>query len=571
MATLTVRGVQIRERVRALDVTSVLWVAVVAVMLVMVLNPLAWLLYTSLRVEGGGLTLAHYLSVATTPRYLGPVANSFLLAFSVAVLSLLVAAPAAWGAARTDMPLGGLVRMLVLASFATPPFLGALAWILLASPNAGVLNRAFVGLFGVASGPLNIYSMPGLIFVVTLYQFPIVFMLITSALSAMASDVEDAANVLGAGTIRTAATIVLPLLLPALLGGFLLAFLDALSVFGAPAMIGSPARFRVITTEIWALFQYPARYEAGSALALLLLLVTVCLLYIQRRALGRRGFATLTGKGGVKRLIRLGPWRYVLLGYCLLLLLCSLGLPYLMLLQASFSKAWGAGFSINNLTLDQYRFVLVDFQSTRNSILNSFQLAVMAATVVALLTAAAAYVSERRLVRGHQVLTFVALAPMVLPSIVLAVGMFFAYTRPPLFLYGTLWVLLVAYATKALPVAFTSSRAAVRSIHRELDEAARVMGASTLRCFRDVTLPLMKNGIGAAWILVFIMSLRELSSAVFLYTAKTQVIAVSILNLQAEGNLEAAAVLGVVLLVTTFGIVGIGYRLLGRDILEMRM
>lgn len=573
MTTMTSRQRQTRNATARLanrisDFVPLIWVLVAVSMLVLVLLPLGWLAYISLRAEGGGLTLGNYGAVLSEASYLGPIGNTFIMATSVAILCVLIAAPAAWAVQRTDMPFRDAIRTAILASFAIPPFLGALAWILLASPNAGVLNKAFVGLTGASAGPLNIYSMYGLIFVVTAFQYQIPFVLISNGLAALSSDVEDAANLLGAGTVRTAATIVIPLLMPALLGSFWLAFLDAISAYGPPAMLGIPARIVVIATEIWNLFQYPPKYELGSALALLLLVVTAVVLLAQWRLLRGKGFATLLGKAGTKRPINLGLWRYPLLAFCLLLVACSLVLPLFVVVQASLSKAWGAGLEVTNFTLENYGQILFSEQA-KIAVLNTFEIGAIAAIVAALLTAAAAHGSERRLMRGHQVLPMVALAPIVLPGIVLALGLFLAYTRPPLFLYGTIWVLVVANVTKALPVTFTAARAAIRSIHVELDEAARVMGASTLRSFRDVSLPLMKNAIVGGSLIVFVLTLRELSAAVFLSTSKTQVISIRLLNYQQDGLIELAAVMGMVVLVATCLIVAIAQRFLGRGVLDI--
>lgn len=552
------------------DVSGPLAVVITAILGVLVLTPLGWLLYTSLTTDKGVFTIQNFVTVFTTQRYLSPIGNSLIVATAVGSVSVLLAAPAAWAVARTDLALRGLFRLLIIGSYATPPFLGALAWILLAGPNAGLINKAIVAMTGASSGLFNIYSMPGLIFVLMLYQYPFCFLLISSMLQAIPSDIEDAANISGASTVRTALTITLPLAAPAVIGGFIVSFLETISIFGSPAMIAIPARFHVITTQIYALFQFPQRVEVGAAMALPLLVLTAVLLLVQQRFLRRKGYALVAGKGGARRVVRLGRLQYVFVPYCALLVICSLILPTLVLLRAAFSKAWGAGFEPSNLTLENFRFVLFSFQATREALTNSLSIAAMTATAAAVLTALAAYISLRQLVRGHRLLPLLAMTPVVIPGIVMAIGIFSAYSRPPIFLYGTIWILFVAYLTKFLPVAFTSSQTALRSIHPELEEAARIAGGSRLRVFRDIVAPLMKNGIAAAWILVFIVSMRELSSSILLYTARSRVVAVAILDLQSEGRWELAAVMGILLLILTFGVIGIGYRVLGRDFLEAR-
>ena len=554
---------------RRFDPSVLVWVAAVAIVGFLVLNPMGWLVSESFRDQTGAPTVGNYVAAFTDPSLIEPAANSLRLGVMVAVFSLLLAAPAAWAVARTNMPLRRTMRILILATFATPGYLGALAWVLLASPRAGMINTLFRTLTGYEGTLFDIYSWPGIVLVSTLYTYPLAFLLLNVALSAIPSDMEEAANVLGAGTVRTGFTVTLPLLLPAIMGASLLAFLDGVSDFGIPAVLGTPIGIQVLSTRIYRFFQFPFNRGAGAALGILLLVVTGIILLVQRRVLGRRSYVTLTGKSGAQRRIDMGRWRYVLVGYCIGLVTLSLVLPYLVVIQASLSRAWSQGWTWANFTLDNYRFVLVDFDLSRVSIVNSLKVSLVAATLAVVIAGAAAFVSARQLVRGHQVIAFAVVAPFVLPAIVLAVGVFFAYSRPPFFLYGTLLALIVAYVTKALPIAFVQSRAAILGVHPELEEAARVLGASSVRSFWDVTVPLVRPGLVGAWIVVLVLSLRELSSAIFLYTARTQVIGVTILNFTNEGNIEWAAVMGVAMLAATFLVLVVGYRLVGRNVLEV--
>jgi iron(III) transport system permease protein len=220
-----------------------------------------------------------------------------------------VGAPLAWLTARTDIPFRGLIRALVLASFVTPPFLGAFAWVMLAGPNAGLLNRLWRGATGSDAALLNIFSMPGLIFVVTIYTFPYVYIMVANTLALIASDLEEAGAILGAGRLWVALTITLPMVLPALASGFILAALQALALFGSPAILALPAGFHTVTTQIWSLFQFPPKVEMAAAFSLPLFLATALLLGAQKRLLGRRGYAAVGGKGGARRVIPLGRWR----------------------------------------------------------------------------------------------------------------------------------------------------------------------------------------------------------------------------------------------------------------------
>ncbi|MBI4506511.1 MAG: iron ABC transporter permease [Chloroflexi bacterium] len=550
------------------DVSTLIWTGAAVALLALIVLPVTRLLWAAFD-SPEGPTLAN-LSVFGAAAYRQALQNSFMIAAAVGVLSVLIAVPLAWLVARTDLPGASHFRIAVFASFVTPPFLGALAWALLAGPNAGLLNRIFVALTGAERGPLNIFSIPGVTFAIALYTFPFTFVLVSNVLEAMPSELEEAAGILGAGPFRTTLTVTLPLALPSILAGFVLAFLEALATFAAPALLAIPARTHVATTQIWALFlEFPPNTGWAAALALPLLLTTAVLLWVQRRMLGRRGYAVLTGKGGQRRRVHLGAWRYAGLLFALAVVCCSIFLPYLILVQAAFARNWGLGFRLDNVTLEHVAFVF-EYDIAKLALRNTFALAAATATLAAVLAATLAYVTSRRLVRGHHVLGFLATLPFVIPGIVLAVGIFAAYTRPPFALYGTFWIMLIAYLTRFLPLAFTSASATMHSVHVELEEAARILGATRLRVLGDVILPLIKAGVISGWFLVFMPSLAEISSSVLLYVPSTQVISLTMLSLYEEGKYEVVAVLGLILLVTTLGLVTLSYRLFGRSVIRLQ-
>jgi iron(III) transport system permease protein len=558
-----------RARQRA-DAAPLVWLLSAAILLVLVVAPLGILLYTAFRVpEGAAVTLANFRAAFGEAIYRGPVGNSLVYATSVGVLSVLVGAPLAWLVARTDMPAKALVRTCAVAAFVTPSFLGATAYVILAGPNAGLVNVVYRALTGAEDPLVNIFSMAGLVFVTTLYTFPVVFIMTGAALAATPADLEDAARIAGAGRLRVMGSITLPLALPAILGGFMLTFLEALVLFGAPAMLAIPARFHVMTTQIWAFFQYPPQIEVAAAYAMPLLLVAIGLLWVQRRILARRAYTTVGGRAAAPRPVRLGPWRWVALGAAVVVLVLSIGLPYFALLRAALAKAWGLGWSWENVTLRNFRYVLFEFDPTRSAIVNTLELAVVTATLAAALMGAIAYVAQRRLLAGAGALAFLATAPLAVPGIVLSIGLFKAYSRPPLLLYGTIWIIFVAYLTKYLPIAYTACHAALQTVHAELEDAARVLGANRLVAFRDVTVPLFGAGLVSAWLLVFLPSLRELSSSILLFTTRSRVVSVVIYTLYEEGLWEAVSAMGILLLGLTLLLVGIAQRFLGQRFLQI--
>ncbi len=314
-------------RLQGLDRSLPVWVASALALVLLMALPIGWI--ASLSVAGdAGPTFAHYRRVFADPALQKALWNTIVLAFWVGLASVALGAPLAWLTARTDVPGRGLIRGLVMASFVTPPFLGAFAWVMLAGPNAGVVNKLWRSLSGSAEPLFNIFSMPGLVFVVTIYTFPYVYIMIANTLALIASDLEEAASILGAGRLTVARTVTLPMAAPAFLSGFILSVLQALALFGSPAILSLPAGFHTITTQIWTFFQFPPKTEMAAAFSMPLLLATALLLLVQKRLLGRRGYAAVGGKGGQRRMIRLGLWRWPALVAVLAVMACPIFLPY---------------------------------------------------------------------------------------------------------------------------------------------------------------------------------------------------------------------------------------------------
>ncbi len=556
---------------RRFDPLTLLWVLLAAVLAFLVINPMLRLVLSSLQaVDTGDWTLANYGIAYGRSRYVQALWNALILGACVTALCLVLAVPMAWAVSRTDMPAKGVIKLMTLAAFVTPPYLGAIGWILLAGPNAGWLNQAWMGLTGAGEGIFNIYSFAGLTFIIALYSFPYLFIFISSALDTVSSEMEDAANVLGCGTLRTMFRITLPLVLPAILGGAIITFLEAIALFGSPALIAIPARFNVVTTQLLQFFSPPVRAEVAAAYAVPLLLITLCLFGLQRRILRRRGFVSMTGKGGERRIIELGPWRWVMLGYSGFVLSLSVLLPYAALSQAALAKAWGRGWHLDNLTLDNFAYLLFRHETAGQSVLNSFYYAGAAACIGIVLTLSIAYIVSRRLLPGANVLGFLCMAPIVVPGIVLAVGFYAAYAPPPFALYGTATLLILAFTTRFLPVGYANASAAIRGINPEMEEAVRILGGGRMVAIHRVLAPLMRRGMIGAWLLVFIPASRELSTALFLYGPTTRTMSVMLLDLSEEGNFERLAALGFMLLIATMVIVAIGFRFVGRDFMQRR-
>jgi iron(III) transport system permease protein len=540
-----------------LDLSRPILILFAALLCLLIILPMSWLVYYSLVDRTGAFTLGNFKTLITEPTFIDPLVTTLIVATSSSLICCAIAAPISWLVARTDMPLRRTVRALVTASFVTPPFLGAIAWELLAAPNSGLLNKVFRAITGAPQDEylFNIYSLEGLIFVISCYTFPYVFVLLANALDRIPGDLEDASSILGGRTWTTARRVTIPLALPALLAGALVAFLQAMTLFGSPAILAIPAGFHTMTTKIWSLFNYPPKPELAAAASVPLLVLTVLLLRGEHLILGRRGYSVVGGKQGDPRLIRLGAMKWAALAFVLAVLLCPVFLPYGALLNATFSRVATSFIWIGNFTLHNVYFVFFELSSTRLAVKNTFLLGVASATIGTLMALVIAYLTTRRAIAGYRTLGFLATAPVAIPGIVLGVGLFLSYARPPFVLYGTLWILLIAFVTIALPAAYQQLQSAFRSVHTDLEDASRILGSTRLRTLRDITAPLLRTSVIATWCFIFVGVIRELSAAIMLFTSETKVISVLIFDLNESGDLGAISVLGLIMLAITFAVV----------------
>jgi len=562
---------QIAER-RSLkiDFTWPVLITFALLLCVLVILPVTWLVIYSLSsvdevTKAREFTLAHFANLFTDPEFVNPLITTLVVAVSSSTACCVIAAPMGWLVARTDLPYTRAIRALVTASFVTPPFLGAIAWEILAAPNSGLLNQLYRFVTGAEQGEylFNIYSLPGLIFVIACYTFPYIFVLIANALDRIPGDLEDASAILGGKTWTTAWKVTIPLALPALLAGVLIAFLQAMILFGSPAILALPAGFHTMTTKIWSLFQYPPKPELAAAASLPLLVVTVLLLRGQAMILGRKGYSIVGGKGADPRLIKLGWFVVPAMGFVAIVLMMPVFLPYFALFNAAFSPIATTLLTPLNFTLHNLHFTFFELSSTQVALKNTFILGSLAATLGTVLALVISYITAREAVTGHRFLGFLATAPIAIPGIVLGVGLFLSYTRPPFVLYGTLWILLIAYITIELPAAYQQLQSAFRAVHSELEDASRILGATRLRTLRDVTAPLLRTSVIATWCFIFVSVIRELSAAIMLFTSETKVVSVLIFDLKESGDLGAIAVLGLSMLLLTFTVVILMNRIPG--------
>ena len=490
--------------------------------------------------------------------------------FWTIILTTVMAVPMAFGVSRTNMPLRNFVRTFSVLTFASPNFIGAIAWIILLGPRAGKLNALITDLFG-SEYVLNIFSFNGMVFVSSLFLYPFTFFAIVSALDNMDSSFEDAARILGAHKIKTLFTITFPMVIPAIFAGMVLVFLDCFVLFGIPAMLGIPSGVFVMSTKIYNLFMAnPPRFEMAAALATPILIITAGLLWLERLYSKRRRYVTISGKVNRPEPVDLKEWKYVLSGFSVLVVFLAVILPSLALLESSLLRYWGRPFSFANLSLYQYNELFFGFAQKELIIAlkNSFILGIAAAVLSIVFAFIMAWIVERTNMPGRNILSFLNTSAMSFPAVALALGLILCFSSWPLPLYGTLWIFLVAYMVKGFPVSFLFIKSSLKQISPELEEASRVLGGSWFRSVKDVTVPLIKVGLFSTFLIIFITKFRELPTSILLYTGGNEVIGVTVFQFADEALFGVAAALSSCILVFNMIIVYISNRIAGKGVMQ---
>jgi iron(III) transport system permease protein len=530
-------------------------------LLALIAYPLFLLMGYSFIGPDGSLTFETITKAFSRRGMVSATVNSCILVAAVTAGACAIGIPLAWIVARTDTPGKLLVTLSAGIAFVIPTFVSVISWIFLAAPNSGYLNGLAIEYLGLSSAPFNIMSFGGLVFIETIGVYPLVFFAVVTSLNNVDASNEQAARILGAGRLRTALTITLPLVRPAILTSVILVMLDALSSFGAPAAIGTMANFSVLTTKIYDLITFPPKFNYAAAVAMPIMIFTLISLLIQKYAIRAENFRTLTGKATPDQIIRLGRWRWLTSGFCIVVALVTAILPIGALILLSVLKSFGADVTIENLVSQHYALIFNENFSARASIGNSLLLAAATATVCAFLGLVFAWVVERIDFFGKGSITFLIMVAYGFPSIAYAVGIMMGYID---WFYGTLTLILIAYAGKLLPIAFVLIRNGIQQLSVDLEEAARISGAGWLRGIVDITFPLMRGAVGIGWVLVFSLSLRELSMSAILSQADTQVMPTVVIQFIEDGAIELAAALSVIIVTISIAILAFVKRFSGR-------
>ncbi len=526
-----------------------------AVVVAVVLYP-TWKLITSTVLADGHLTGKFYLRVLRDSNTYQVLGHSLVVAVAAAICGTVLGAGFAWLVARTDLPGRAAWHTALLLPYMIPPFVGAIAWVYLLNP-VGYLNQLWMTLTGSQTPLAVIYGPIGIIFVLTLYGYPIAYLTMLGVLGTMNPALEEAGRMARATPVRVLWDITLPLMLPGLLSGALLVFLSSLANFGIPAVLGFPVRYFVLPTKIYNTilnFDLRDNLQVAAALSLGLAVIAAIALYLQHRVVGRRQFGVITGQPSAGTRVALGRWRWPLAGVLGLFAFVAVAAPLAAILLTSLTRAYGIAPTLDNLTLNHYATVLGGVPKVPRALLNSLVLAAGSATLIMGLALGIGYLIGRVRIRGGRVLEVVLAIPYAVPGTVVALSMILAFLRPlPVLqvrLYDTIWIILIAYIARFLIFGVRTVLAGLSQVHASLEEAARISGASALEAFHDVAVPMLRSSLVAGWSLVFIPAMAELTLSILLFSVGNETLGVVIFGLHEEGKIALSA--AVAFLITIF-------------------
>ena len=523
------RGLWTQENIATMVVSLIVGAAVIVPLGVLfvssflVLDPLGWD-----TVWGFG----NYVTLFTDRVIPKAFLNTLLVSSGCTVLATLLGVSLAWINARTNCPLRDYLEPFNLIPFFLSPFVGAIAWYNLASPQTGMLNVLARDWFGVETYLFNVSNLWGVIWVTGIFFAPLVYLFVVGSLRRMDPSLEDSARTTGAGLFRTTMTVTLPLVMPGILSGAIIVFVTSAGEFGVPFKLSAPYGWQTLTTQIFSkAVGDDANHYLGAAMSMALGIITVFLIWVQQRYIAPRSFTTVTGKGFRPNVLDLGKWRWVALGYTIAYIMVSVVLPIFCLFMVSLHPVWQGAIDWDGLTFINYERTLFFWQETSidaatNGIINSFYLAFGGASIAMALALVVSYMIHRTKGYGSRLLDFLCVVPIGFPGIVLAMGVLVTYIQTPI--YATLWILLLGYITRFFPYGQRNISSIMLAISEELDQSSRMAGASWFQTMWRITIPLLKPGIFAGWILLFVIFLRELSISIILYTTGTETLSVGV-------------------------------------------
>ena len=568
---------RLNNRLRSMVTQENIITAIVALIVAgAVIVPLAVLFVSSFRVLDplGWDTVwgfGNYVEMFTDRIIPKAFVNTLIISSGSTVLATFLGVSLAWINARTNCPGRDYLEPYNLIPFFLSPFVGAIAWHNLGEPQTGLLNNWARDLLGIEGAIINVDNIWGVIWVTGIFFAPLVYLFVVGSLRRMDPSLEDSARTTGAGLLRTTMTVTLPLVMPGILSGAIIVFVTSAGEFGVPFKLSAPYGWETLTTQIFSkAVGDDANHYLGAAMSMALGIITVFLIWVQQRYIAPRSFTTVTGKGFRPNVLDLGSWKWVAFVYNLAFIAVAVVLPIICLLIVSLHPVWTGKIVVADLTTINYAKTLLWWRpdaisAATNGIINSLILSFGGASIAMVMALVISYMIHRTKGFGVRMLDFLSVVPIGFPGIVLAMGVLVTYIQTPI--YATLWILMLAYITRFFPYGQRNISSIMLAISEELDQSSRMAGASWFTTLRRITIPLLKPGLFAGWILLFIIFLRELSISIILFTTGTETLSVGVYYLTNFENEPLTAALSMAQTVLLLIAIYIFRRVAGREAL----
>lgn len=516
--------------------------------------PMGMLLYGSLHSTPPGMAGAFNLdgyAALLSDENLVVLANTVGISLVKTVLSVSLAILLAWIIARTDTPFRGTLEVLITLPFFIPPILTATAWAMLGNAQVGTINLVWRWLTGLEAPIVDVFSYGGVVWHMMQYSTPFIFLFVVEAFRAMDPSLEESSRMSGATRWQTFWRITFALMLPVTTSAFILSFIRGMESFESAVFFGTPVGIEVLTTKIYNLINQRSQpdYQSATALGFAAMVLMFLLVVVQLRLLGRRSYATVTGKGYSPTVARLGWMRWMTFGICIAFFFLTVALPVGQLLLSSFFQFFGF-YQLDMLTLDHYRAVWEN-REFWTALGNTMLLGIGGATATMVLGGIVAYVTTRTHWRGRRLIDVLAWLPWMMPGMVLGIGFLWGFAMMPheIPIYGTLWALLFAYIALGTPVAVRVTSSAYAQISYDIEECSRVHGAGWWQTLGRILIALAWPAFAVGWVLIFFGIMRELSASILLYAPGTEVLSVVMLKMWSGGRPEEVSVIGLLMLV----------------------
>ena len=528
------------------------WIIIFLIVLFLIIFEVFPLLYLVVKAffPEGSFSLEAFKRVYGYDLNRSAVFNTLITASCTTVLGVAIAFPFAFLVGRTNLYGKKLFRTLFVISYMVPPYVGAMAWARLLNPNAGVINTLLKGIFNLQAAPFNIYSMGGVIWVLSCFYYPYAFITISRAMEKMDPSLEEAARISGASPLHILRTITVPMMMPSIIAAALLVFIAAASAFGIPAIVGAPGHIYTATTRIIDFVHLGTERGLTDAttLAVFLMVIANVILYCSTFLLRGKQYITMSGKSTRPVIIDLGRWRIPLTCFVILFTVIVIIIPFASVMATSVTVNMGKPFTFSNMSLKAWSKIF-HRASILQSMKNSFVSAFTAASAGMIISCTMAYLLERTRVKGRRIPDFLITIGSGTPSVVIALALIITMSgKFGINIYNTLSIMIIAYMIKYMLMGMRPVVSAMGQVHSSLEEAAQISGAGWLRMLKDVSIPLIGASVVAGFFLIFMPSFYELTMSNLLYSAKTKTIGYDLYYYQTTDSLQVASALATAIL-----------------------